>query len=39
MGSISMTCYGLETPAGLAGAQAEGAATIPEGVPAEQTNI
>jgi len=39
MGSISMSCYGLDAPAGLACAEAEGAATIPEGVPAEQTNI
>ncbi|MET1111993.1 MAG: 4,5-DOPA dioxygenase extradiol [Allosphingosinicella sp.] len=39
MGSISMSCYGLDVPAGLTGAEAEGAATIPEGVPAEQTNI
>ncbi|MGZ8284444.1 MAG: 4,5-DOPA-extradiol-dioxygenase [Allosphingosinicella sp.] len=39
MGSISMTCHGLEAGTGLAGAEAEGAATIPEGVPAEQTNI
>ncbi len=39
MGSISMSCYGLDAPAGLTGAEAEGAATIPEGVPAEQTNI
>lgn len=39
MGSISMSCYGLDAPAGLAGAEADGAATIPEGVPAEQTNI
>jgi 4,5-DOPA dioxygenase extradiol len=40
MGSISMTCYGLGASAGLvAGTEAGGAATIPEGVPAEQTNI
>lgn len=39
MGSISMSCYGLGVPAGLTGAEAEGAATIPAGVPAEQTNI
>lgn len=39
MGSISITCYGLDAGLGLAGAEAEGAATIPEGVSAEQTNI
>jgi 4,5-DOPA dioxygenase extradiol len=39
MGSISMTCYGLDAGIGSAGAEAEGAATIPEGIPAEQTNI
>ena len=39
MGSISMTCYGVGVEAGMAGGEAEGAATIPEGVPAEQTNI
>ena len=39
MGSISMTCYGLDAGPGLDGAEAEGAAAIPEGVPAEQTNI
>lgn len=39
MGSISMTCYGLGAGTGLAGAEAGGAATIPQGVPAEQTNI
>jgi 4,5-DOPA dioxygenase extradiol len=39
MGSISMTCYGLDAGIGPAGAEAAGAATIPEGVPAEQTNI
>jgi 4,5-DOPA dioxygenase extradiol len=39
MGSISMTCYGLGTGEDLKCADAEGAATIPEGVPAEQTNI
>jgi 4,5-DOPA dioxygenase extradiol len=38
MGSISMTCYG----AGLGDApprEADGAATLPEGVPPEQTNM
>jgi 4,5-DOPA dioxygenase extradiol len=39
MGSISMSCYGLDAPVGLTGTEAEGAATIPEGEPAEQTNI
>jgi 4,5-DOPA dioxygenase extradiol len=39
MGSISMSCYGLGTEAGLGQGAAGGAATIPEGVPAEQTNI
>jgi 4,5-DOPA dioxygenase extradiol len=39
MGSISMTCYGLGAGAGLGAGEAGGAATIPEGVPAEQTNI
>lgn len=39
MGSISMTCYGLGAGPGFGGAEADGAATIPEGVPAEQSNI
>jgi 4,5-DOPA dioxygenase extradiol len=39
MGSISMSCYGLGTGTSPECADAEGAATIPEGVPAEQTNI
>ena len=39
MGSISMTCYGLGAAVSLTGADAGGAATIPEGVPADQTNI
>lgn len=37
MGSLSMTCYGLG--AGVGCEDGEGAATIPEGVPPEQTNI
>jgi 4,5-DOPA dioxygenase extradiol len=37
MGSISMTCYGLG--AELECEEAAGAATLPEGVPADQTNI
>jgi 4,5-DOPA dioxygenase extradiol len=38
MGSLSMTCYGVGTEAGPTG-QAEGGATLPPGVPADQTNI
>jgi 4,5-DOPA dioxygenase extradiol len=37
MGSLSMTCYGVG--ADLNCVEAEGAAEIPEGVPADQTNI
>jgi 4,5-DOPA dioxygenase extradiol len=37
MGSLSMTCYGVGTD-GQCQIE-EGAATVPEGVPAEQTNI
>ena len=37
MGSISMTCYGLGAE-GLACADAGGAATLPAGVPPDQTN-
>jgi 4,5-DOPA dioxygenase extradiol len=37
MGSLSMTCYGVGT--GEACSRAEGAATLPEGVPADQTNV
>ena len=37
MGSLSMTCYGLDADLGCE--DGEGAATIPEGVPADQTNI
>ncbi len=39
MGSISMTCYGLEAAIDPAAQDAEGAATLPEGVPADQSNI
>jgi 4,5-DOPA dioxygenase extradiol len=39
MGSLSMTCYGLEAAVDPAGKEAEGAATLPEGVPADQSNI
>jgi len=38
MGSISMSCYGLGAD-GLSCIDGEGAATVPSGVPAEQTNI
>lgn len=38
MGSISMTCYGLGT-GGLSCSEGTGAATVPSGVPADQTNI
>ena len=37
MGSLSMTCYGVGTDVGCE--VGEGAATVPEGVPPEQTNI
>jgi 4,5-DOPA dioxygenase extradiol len=37
LGSISMSCYGLGVDARCE--EAEGAATLPEGVPADQTNI
>jgi 4,5-DOPA dioxygenase extradiol len=37
MGSLSMSCFDVGT--GLACREEDGAATIPEGVPAEQTNI
>jgi 4,5-DOPA dioxygenase extradiol len=37
MGSLSMSCYDVGT--GLACRDEEGAATIPEGVPPDQTNI
>lgn len=39
MGSLSMSCYGLEAESRAGVKDAEGAATLPEGVPAEQTNI
>lgn len=38
MGSLSMSCYGLGAD-GLACTDGEGAATVPSGVPADQTNI
>lgn len=37
LGSLSMTCYGVGTES-LPCEEAEGAATLPEGVPADQTN-
>jgi len=37
MGSLSMTCYGVGADVGCT--VGEGAATIPEGVPADQSNI
>ena len=37
MGSLSMACYGVGAEAGCE--SADGAATIPEGVPADQSNI
>ena len=37
MGSISMTCYGLGTK--LSCQDADGGADLPEGVPADQTNM
>jgi 4,5-DOPA dioxygenase extradiol len=38
MGSISMTCYGLGTE-GLGCREGDDAATLPEGVPPDQTNM
>lgn len=38
MGSLSMTCYGLGTE-GIGCEELEGAATVPVGVPGEQSNI
>jgi len=38
MGSLSMTCYGLGVD-GLPCIEGEGAAGLPDGVPADQTNI
>jgi len=39
MGSISMTCYGIDADVDLASAEADGAATLPADVPADQSNI
>jgi 4,5-DOPA dioxygenase extradiol len=37
MGSLSMTCFGVGAQLGCR--EEEGAATLPEGVPADQSNI
>jgi len=39
MGSISMTCYGVDAAIDLAKTETDGAATLPDGVPADQSNI
>ncbi|MCH8616607.1 hypothetical protein LZ016_10915 [Sphingomonas sp. SM33] len=39
LGSVSKTCYGLEARTEPARAYAEDAATLPAGVPADQSNI
>jgi 4,5-DOPA dioxygenase extradiol len=39
IGSLSMTCYGVGADVSLDQEQAEGAAMLPEGVPADQTNV
>jgi 4,5-DOPA dioxygenase extradiol len=39
LGGISMTCYGVGADVSLDQEQAEGAAMLPEGVPADQTNV
>jgi 4,5-DOPA dioxygenase extradiol len=39
MGSLSMTCYGLDAAVDLSNREPEGAATLPAGVPADQSNI
>ena len=39
MASISMTCYGLDAAGAPGCEEAEGAATLPQGVPPEQSNI
>ncbi len=39
MGSISMSCYGVEAAIDLAATEADGAASLPGDVPAEQSNI
>jgi 4,5-DOPA dioxygenase extradiol len=39
MGSLSMTCYGVGADVDLGNEEAEGAATLPPGVPPDQTNI
>jgi len=39
MGSISMTCYGVDVDIDLEALKADGAAGLPSGVPADQSNI
>jgi 4,5-DOPA dioxygenase extradiol len=39
MGSLSMTCYGVGAGADVRCKDGEGAATVPEGIPPDQTNI
>jgi len=39
MGSLSMTCYGVGAEVDLRDEEVRGAATLPPGVPADQTNI
>jgi 4,5-DOPA dioxygenase extradiol len=39
MRSISMTCYGVDAALDVAVTEADGAATLPGGVPADQSNI
>lgn len=39
MGSLSMTCYGLGADVDLADEDPEGAATLPPGVPPDQSNM
>jgi hypothetical protein len=39
MGSISMSCYGVDATIDIANPETDGAATLPGGVPAEQSNI
>jgi 4,5-DOPA dioxygenase extradiol len=39
MGSLSMTCYGVGVGADVRCKDGEGAATVPEGIPPDQTNI
>jgi len=39
MGSLSMTCYGLGVTFDIAAHEEHGAATLPDGVPPDQSNI